>query len=1273
MLLACGLFLTDTYPQVQYQGAAHYSLRRTVPGYTGPLVQVRRRCDNATLQIGQTSCGDLDTVALKSFVIGTGPLNAITTTANVAYSLRRMYCSYSGAAVRVRRSSDNATQDIGFTPAGDLDTAALKTFVGSSNGFVNIWYDQSGNAKHLSQATAGNQPQIVTAGSIIRQFGPSAWLSGYAYRKAITISNTFVDANLSDFPLLVALNNDASIGSRLQDVTNHTDIRFTASDGATLLKFEKESMSIAGGLATGRYWVKVPTISSAAGTTIYVYYGKAGDTDGSDKNNVWDANYNSVWHFSEGSGTITRDSKNNMTGTFMGGVNAPTWTTSGVVSSGLSFNGNGYIAISGGTPPAGNTPYTLESWINIANTGTRRGIVGYGSYGTTNSCNAFRSNNEGTGRGLLNYWWATMTSWSTEPILTANVWAHAVANYSQTPNTARIFFNGDLNSTTSVGSPNFTTVNYEIGRTNFGELWQGILDEVRVSNIARSAAWIKFEYRNMFEAGNCLVIGGETSQYSFGRPTVRFTAAATQTLRRTGTVTTGSTPFSLFAISSRQNTASEIIGWGDNSGAGRRIGLWCDTGTGNNSIELQGRGKLGNSTPAGVLDLKTWIYTSGPISTGLDGFYNGSAITATLFSGLDITPNVANSEICMGAVPTTTAHPFDGNISEVVVFSSALSTSDRQTLEYLQAQYYAIAGPASVSLPTSDAFITTWYDQSGGGSHLTQATNARQPELMDNGTIWRIGGRPAIRGNTNSQTNLTVIGSAAYTGSLLTANCIVQPDMGTNANWRVMSVGNSALTSNDYSNVSFFNINQRSTNSFVLERTGISPTTTVTIGSPLVLSVRFNGTNRQLFNNGTGSATQADASNFNFQSLRLFQSINPGFEATEAFTGRMAEFGWYLASLNTTRRTLIENNQAAYYRLSISNSRYSPPTSTSYVHYVNGIGRESATDSIISTRQTTGMGFRVGTTASDFLKDNGDYLMCGMNCPITAGTSTANLPPTVLQRWANDWYIQKTDVGANHGQVTVYFDFSDYGVPGAPGTASNYMLLFRTSPTGTFAAVPGTTVSISGDQVRFALDAANLTTNRFYTIGTIDPSLSPLPIELTTFSGACEQGLISLNWSTASEINNDFFSVYRSTDGKEWTQIATLKGAGTTRQARQYTYRDNQFTTGLSYYRIRQTDYDGRFTDSHVVAVVCATESTDQNMFVVYPNPATEELTIEFPGKKEKLTVEILDLSGRSVWRGVVNGKQRISVSHLPPGTYVIRIDQAGISNQGQVKKFVKH
>jgi hypothetical protein len=68
----------------------------------------------------------------------------ISTPSTVAYSTRLLSSSYSGYALKVRRSSDNSTQDIGFTGSGDLDTATLKTFIGSSDCFVQIWYDQSG-------------------------------------------------------------------------------------------------------------------------------------------------------------------------------------------------------------------------------------------------------------------------------------------------------------------------------------------------------------------------------------------------------------------------------------------------------------------------------------------------------------------------------------------------------------------------------------------------------------------------------------------------------------------------------------------------------------------------------------------------------------------------------------------------------------------------------------------------------------------------------------------------------------------------------------------------------------------------------------------------------------------------------------------------------------------------------------------------------------------------------------------------------------------------
>lgn len=91
--------------------------------------------------------------------------------AAAAYSLRQLRCAYSGSSIRVRRSSDNTEQDIGFVN-GELDTTSLKTFVGtggSDDGFVVTWYDQSGSGTNVTQSTSGNQPFIMDNGIVQRQ------------------------------------------------------------------------------------------------------------------------------------------------------------------------------------------------------------------------------------------------------------------------------------------------------------------------------------------------------------------------------------------------------------------------------------------------------------------------------------------------------------------------------------------------------------------------------------------------------------------------------------------------------------------------------------------------------------------------------------------------------------------------------------------------------------------------------------------------------------------------------------------------------------------------------------------------------------------------------------------------------------------------------------------------------------------------------------------------------------------------------------------------
>jgi hypothetical protein len=85
--------------------------------------------------------------------------------ASVAYSLRKLRTAYSGNCIRVRRSSDNTEQNIGFV-GNELDTASLLTFCGVGNGFVTTWYDHSGSGRNATQSTAGNQPRIVNSGTL---------------------------------------------------------------------------------------------------------------------------------------------------------------------------------------------------------------------------------------------------------------------------------------------------------------------------------------------------------------------------------------------------------------------------------------------------------------------------------------------------------------------------------------------------------------------------------------------------------------------------------------------------------------------------------------------------------------------------------------------------------------------------------------------------------------------------------------------------------------------------------------------------------------------------------------------------------------------------------------------------------------------------------------------------------------------------------------------------------------------------------------------------
>ncbi len=162
--------------------------------------------------------------------------------AAAAYSLRKLDCDYSGYAVRVRRSSDNTEQDIGFTSNGDLDTASLKSFIGSNSGYVVTWYDQSGNGNNVTQSTAGNQPLIMDNGVVIRQKGnPSIYFDGS--NDYLTIASLTLNTYLS---LYLVVKSPSHFLEQSNDAVWNNGFFFYGSSNSSWL-FKRTSLHYASG------------------------------------------------------------------------------------------------------------------------------------------------------------------------------------------------------------------------------------------------------------------------------------------------------------------------------------------------------------------------------------------------------------------------------------------------------------------------------------------------------------------------------------------------------------------------------------------------------------------------------------------------------------------------------------------------------------------------------------------------------------------------------------------------------------------------------------------------------------------------------------------------------------------------------------------------------------------------------------------------------------------------------------------------------------------
>ncbi len=336
--------------------------------------------------------------------------------------------------------------------------------------------------------------------------------AAWPYRKAITINNAKISQTggtvLSNFPVLVSLTDPdlkyAGSGGRVASSTG-ADIVFTDSDGRTALNYEIENYSSSTGNLVA--WVNVPILSPAVSHTIYAYFGDATAPTESvaTEEATWDSDFISVYHL----GNITDLRTNDSTGNYPGMNNGAAVVTTGEVFGGAGFNGSStYIYNNSFVEPTNSA--TLSAWAKLTDASDNWNTIADVDYGYLQLQLAARS-----GAGDISWLVSHPGGSSLCKIGDAgilNQWHLYTATYDSSNNALSVYVDGNkLGSCAMTGSPNFSgnsalTIG-AIYKGSGGAYFNGAMDEVEASEVARSADWINTEYNDQSDPSAFYSVG----------------------------------------------------------------------------------------------------------------------------------------------------------------------------------------------------------------------------------------------------------------------------------------------------------------------------------------------------------------------------------------------------------------------------------------------------------------------------------------------------------------------------------------------------------------------------------------------------------------------------------------------------------------------------------------------------------------------------------------------------------------------------------------------
>lgn len=332
---------------------------------------------------------------------------------------------------------------------------------------------------------------------------------------------------------------------------------------------------------------------------------------------------------------------------------------------------------------------------------------------------------------------------------------------------------------------------------------------------------------------------------------------------------------------------------------------------------------------------------------------------------------------------------------------------------------------------------------------------------------------------------------------------------------------------------------------------------------------------------------------------------------------------------------------------------------TTYTNDIFGIGRDDL--SCLDQRQSKSENSDALVTFNlpgGFSADD-SWLVSGNDNAVIEQEDNPEKPSGINSRLNREWQVQET---GTVGSIELTYDLATITGPLGVGTNNLNLLRLLVDDDGDFTSgaslISPSSIDGTNNTVTFTVD---FTDGQFYTLGSEE--VAALPITLVSFEvKAYKDNQVKLDWVTASETDNAFYTIQRSVDGVEFESVANIDGAGNSDALLFYSFVDSRPKNGLSFYRLKQTDFNGQSEYSEIRSI--RIENTFIASFNAYPNPILKGQTLKINyriDKDQTLKLSVFNMKGNAILieekQALVNEQFiEISTQTFEKGLNLIRI-----------------